>query len=135
MRRVGGPNGLTEDPLKRFVRLAAGCCLALAALGGVLYMEGLHAAHPVTTLIKAPPTVGAPRRLFVFVKGGSADLRRGLLTDVRIAWIRYFSELTDLAAHDSSVVKPPTVGVSFAPTAHQTILSSPFFATRCVASA
>jgi alpha-beta hydrolase superfamily lysophospholipase len=57
------------------VRLVAGCCLALLALGGILYMEGMHAAHPVTTLIKAPPTFGAARRLVVFVKGGSADLR------------------------------------------------------------
>jgi pimeloyl-ACP methyl ester carboxylesterase len=52
-----------------------GCCLAMVALGGFLYMEGLHAAHPFTTLIKAPPTSGTARRLLVFVKGGSADLR------------------------------------------------------------
>jgi pimeloyl-ACP methyl ester carboxylesterase len=47
---------------------------ALGAIWGALYAMGMHAAHPVTTVIRGPRAPGAPRRLLVFVKGTGADV-------------------------------------------------------------
>lgn len=48
--------------------------VALGALWGGLYAKGMHAAHPVTTVIRGPRAPEAPRRLLVFVKGTSANV-------------------------------------------------------------
>ena len=57
----------------RWGPIAAGVLLVVLAV--VLYAMGLHPAHPTTTLVRGVRRAGAPRRLVVFVKGGSSDMR------------------------------------------------------------
>lgn len=62
--------------------------LVLCAGAGWLYAKGMHPAHPIATLVPGTPQ---SRRLFVFVKGGSADgekyqpLLRRLLAEPELA--------------------------------------------------
>lgn len=52
---------------------AAGALFVVLAI--LLYGMGLHPAHPTTTLVRGVRRPGASRRLVVFVKGGSSDMR------------------------------------------------------------
>jgi hypothetical protein len=71
-RRSAANHPWRPSPTAWWALAAAGILVVVSVM---LYVMGLHAAHPTVTLVRGTRAAGAPRRLVVFVKGGSSDMR------------------------------------------------------------
>ncbi|HEY2853730.1 MAG TPA: alpha/beta hydrolase [Gemmatimonadaceae bacterium] len=60
--------------MRTLSRVLAGSLALLVGTGALLYVKGMHAARPITTVITRNNALSRSRRLLVFVKGGSADM-------------------------------------------------------------
>lgn len=68
------PNASNGVSVRTLSRVLAGFLALLVGTGGLLYVNGMHTARPIATVITRNNALSRSRRLVVFVKGGSADM-------------------------------------------------------------